>query len=80
MKYVLFQSSAAQELLFDLTQDPGERSNLAGTRGDAAANLSSRLNANHAENRRWNEAIRLGKESELDPQLKETLKGLGYVQ
>jgi arylsulfatase A-like enzyme len=79
MKYVLFHGTATHAFVFDLERDPRETHDLLDAAERDAAELAARLAARHEENRRWNAALRVGRASELEPELSETLKGLGYL-
>jgi arylsulfatase A-like enzyme len=77
----LVETSKGDTVLFDLAEDPGETTNLAGTRRADVARLQSELDT-------WSAALGLpaidaevepGAEPELDPEARERLKALGYV-
>ncbi len=64
-------------LLFDLAQDPAERNDLGGARGERVAAMSRRLDAALPESGRG--PVPEVEPGEHDPQLLEQLKALGYV-
>ena len=82
LKFLYFSAPQPAQMMFDLQRDPAETRDLTRSASATATaqTLAARLAAAHADNRRWNEAFRLGREDSLTPELSETLKGLGYVQ
>ena len=77
----LVETSDGSALLFDLATDPGEMTDLADTRRGDLARLQGELDT-------WSAALALppldatlepGAEPDLDPEARERLRALGYV-
>ena len=64
------------EMLFDLSQDPGEKTNLSSTRKDRASQLGQQLTERLAATSR----SATGGEVEVEGDARERLRALGYVQ
>jgi len=62
--------------LFDLAQDPREKSNLSEREAALGAELDSRLRAHEASSRKWSSGTR---KYELSPELLHKLQELGYA-
>jgi len=65
--------------LFDLAADPHEQENLINQRQRTVEVMKQQLSLMRKRNRILKRKLKLGREGELDENLKETLKGLGYL-
>jgi hypothetical protein len=63
--------------LYDVKRDPEERNDLAADRPALVAELAARLEERRSAARAGAPA---GEEAELDPELRERLKALGYTE
>lgn len=75
-KLVLSGKNKKQELLFNLASDPGEHQNLVHQRPVMAGYLQSQLTAREADSGPSLESIA----GELDDELKDQLRALGYLE
>jgi arylsulfatase A-like enzyme len=71
-------SETRQEELYDLVADPDERTNLAAERSEELASFQGRLRS-FIDGARAQRSTRPGQQIELDEELLERLRALGYV-
>lgn len=66
--------------LFELATDPGEQRDLANEKTELRDKLATELDRRRTLHGQLRKVLKAGEETELDAELAETLKGLGYLQ
>jgi arylsulfatase A-like enzyme len=77
-KYILTRGETDREELYDLHTDPTEQNDLAAAKPEVASRLKARIEEWRAANELLHEQLGSA-ETDLDPELLERLRSLGYI-